>query len=634
MFGQAKFAAVNAALNARFAQHGTLVAVHRGTGIASVVENTSDAVTAAVASGGDIVEIDVLASADGAFFAFHEGEEQRLLGIDADLRRMAAAEIDVLSYVHADRPGRTVRVERLLELLARFRGSTLFNVDRSWGWWAELLPALDTLDMAGQLLLKSWANDDHVRLLREHPVKYPYLPICASIEEAHAHLDDPDLNIVGVELLAIDQDSPFLDPATIAELHRRGAFVLVNAEVLTTGVPLFCGVDDEVSVLGSPAAGWGRLFELGVDVIQTDWPWLLRDYRAGRVTPSPPVDRSPHPVPVNQKPARVRLEDVAAEAGVSRTSASRVMLDQGKVSQETRRRVWAAADRLGYVTNVMASELASGGSATIGLLLRDAANPAYGLLFTELQKAAHDDGLTLVTMTISADDRGRAQVASLHRLMGMRVAGLIVATGGVTSEQLEPFRTRIPIMRSGRPETTDLIHAVSYDEEDAARRLAEHVAGLGHCDVAVLVTREEDSYPEFVRGSTMAAGLAARGVRVSRIDVGGRSEEVEAAVALAKAGQVTAVMCPSDLRQLNVLRALTAWGLRVPQDVSVTGCDGILPGADLMGLTTLRIPVEEVARRTIARMAALLRADRPAGIVNERLPGELVPGSTAGPPPR
>ncbi|MGO2361652.1 MAG: LacI family DNA-binding transcriptional regulator, partial [Brachybacterium tyrofermentans] len=143
---------------------------------------------------------------------------------------------------------------------------------------------------------------------------------------------------------------------------------------------------------------------------------------------------SPEPRP----PGRVRLEDVAAAAGVSRTSASRVMLGQGKVSDRTRRRVLAVADELGYVTNVAASELASGGSSTVGLLLRDASNPAYGLLFSELQKAGHAAGVTLLSMTIKHDDQGRQQVASLHRLMGMRVAGLIVATGGVTSDQLEP----------------------------------------------------------------------------------------------------------------------------------------------------------------------------------------------------
>ena len=75
----------------------------------------------------------------------------------------------------------------------------------------------------------------------------------------------------------------------------------------------------------------------------------------------------------------------------------------------------------------MARELASRTSNTVGLLLRDAANPAYGLLFTELQHAAHAVGMSVVSMTISVDQDGQQQVASLYRLLGMRVAGLIVA---------------------------------------------------------------------------------------------------------------------------------------------------------------------------------------------------------------
>lgn len=336
---------------------------------------------------------------------------------------------------------------------------------------------------------------------------------------------------------------------------------------------------------------------------------------------------------VPDQPTSFTMEDVAAAAGVSRTSVSRVMLGQKKVSEETRRRVFAAAERLGYVPNVLASELASRGSSTIGLLLRDAANPAYGLLFTQLQEAAHAADLTLVSMTVTADTRGRRQVAGLHRLMGMRVGGLIVATGGVTSEQLEPFCSRIPIIRAGRPETTDHIHAVSYDEVHAGRSLAEHVADAGHRDVAILVTAEGDSYPEYVRGTTMAATLAGRGVRIIPVPVGaGPRGGVAEAVALAREGRVSAIMCPSDLRQLEVIRGLAAVGLSVPGDVSVSGCDGILHGADLLGLTTYRIPVEQLARRTVSRMAELLAAHPGAGVVAERLPGVLVPGRTVGPP--
>lgn len=326
------------------------------------------------------------------------------------------------------------------------------------------------------------------------------------------------------------------------------------------------------------------------------------------------------------------MADVAAAAGVSRAAVSRVLLNRGGFSDETRRRVLEAVERLGYVPNVMASQLASRGTNTLGLLLRDAANPAYGLLFTELQTAAHRAGLTLVSMTISADNRGRAQLASLQHLMGMRVAGLIVATGGVSTEQLLPFAGRIPIVRAGRPEPTSAIHAVSYDEERHAHLLAEAVAAEGHRSVAVLITESDYSYPEFVRGTGMARVLRERGVEVRELAVRVPEDGIADAVRLTADGVVTAVMCPSDSRMLGVLRAAAAAGLDVPSDVSVTGCDGILPGLDLLGLTTVRIPVEELAARTIDLMKQLVSDRPPSAAVQQRVCGKLIPGRTLGQP--
>ena len=279
MIGQSHFAGVNRLIEDRLRAVGTLIVAHRGTAIASVVENTAAAVLAAFASGSDVVEVDVTAAADGAFFAFHDGEEQRLLGITSNLTTMAAQHIRDLRYRHVERPGRPAPVEPLMGLLDSFRGSALFHLDRSWPWWPALLPALDELDMQQQLLLKSPADTGHVQVLRRHPTKYPYMPICRTLAQAHQHLEDPQVNTVGVELLAEDASSPFLNPEVIAGLRARGVFTLVNSEVLTTGRALFAGYDDELSVLIDPQAGWGPMLELGIDAIQTDWPWLLRDHR-------------------------------------------------------------------------------------------------------------------------------------------------------------------------------------------------------------------------------------------------------------------------------------------------------------------------------------------------------------------
>ncbi len=286
-FGNPRYAEINALLNRRFLEAGTLVMAHRGTASGSIAENTTGAVLAAVRSGADIVEIDVTGSSDGEHFVHHDGLEAQHLTTDINLTRMPAAAIEEMSYRWLDRPDREVRLERLRDLLRGFRAhsrdAVIFNIDRSWWWWPEVLDELASLDMAPQLLLKCHArNAEAIETLAAYPVKFPFLPICFTVEEAHAYLDRDDLNVIGVEVIAPTSDSPFTDKAVIAELRSRGVFVLVNAEVLPIPVQCFPGLCDERAILEGSDAGWGPLFELGADVIQTDWPWLLSDYREYR----------------------------------------------------------------------------------------------------------------------------------------------------------------------------------------------------------------------------------------------------------------------------------------------------------------------------------------------------------------
>lgn len=332
------------------------------------------------------------------------------------------------------------------------------------------------------------------------------------------------------------------------------------------------------------------------------------------------------------RPLQVTIADVAAAAGVSRATATRALQGKGRFAEETRERVLEVSARLGYVPNTMAADLAAGRTGVVGLMLRDASNPAYGLLFSRLQEEAHRRGMELVTMTIGADTGGAKQVSALQRLLGMRVAGLIVATGSVDSEQLLPFAAEVPILRAGRPETSDRIGAVSYDEDTHGRLLAEHVLALGHRDVAVLATDPASSFPEHVRATAMRRTLEGGGARVHAIPVqAAPTDGMPEAIALASAGTVTAVMCSSDYRLLEFMRAARSRGLRVPDDVSATGCDGILPGADLLGITTVRLPVERVAAVTLDRMQRLLEGGDDDPPARELFAGRLLPGGTAAP---
>jgi hypothetical protein len=278
MFGLQKFAGINAPLNAAFSGRLPLVAVHRGTGLGTLVENTLPAVTAALRQGAEMVEIDVVESTDGEFFLFHDGYESMHFGLLENIRTMDSAQIRSLQYRWAASGSGTYGVATLAEVLSAHPDS-LFNVDRSWWFWPRLLPYLDQFQTPGTKVLKSPVTEEYLGLLATHGVKYPYAPMVRSHREVLQVLEASDVNTVGMELLPDSEDHEFASPDYVRWLHDRGIFALVNAINLSDGVPLFCGWDDETSVLTAPDAGWGRLIDYGADVIQTDWPGMLVPYR-------------------------------------------------------------------------------------------------------------------------------------------------------------------------------------------------------------------------------------------------------------------------------------------------------------------------------------------------------------------
>lgn len=286
MFGKPIHKTVNELINSAATKKHPVIVSHGGVAVGSVVANTSLAVTGALASGADWVKIDVSGSSDGVLFAFHDGFEEELLGwSDGNIQSLTAAEIADHSYRWANRPGRRARVEQLVDLLEERRGTeVVFVLDRSWWRWPAMLRTLDGLDMASQIMLKvpAW-EDQALRRLASHPVKYPALAICGEpedIDDALRH--DNDLNVVGAELIAHDSRSPWFNSEVIGSVRDRRLMTLINSETLTTGVPLFGGHDDELALTEGPDAAWGLLLDLGIDAIQTEWPWVLRDFRSWR----------------------------------------------------------------------------------------------------------------------------------------------------------------------------------------------------------------------------------------------------------------------------------------------------------------------------------------------------------------
>ena len=263
----------------KLAIHPFLIAVHRGSSMGNIVENTIPAFQAGVQSGADILEVDIIRSTDGKFYLFHDGNEQRLLGQERNIKTMDSNEIDSLSY--RNNIGHVVhfKVEKLEDVLNTFKGELLINLDRSWEYWDTFLPFLDQFDMQDQIILKSPVDPRYLDLLDAYPVKYAYMPIMKEtseidIVEAYEHI-----HMIGMEIISESQESPFYQDETIKRIKDKGLFIWINAIKLDDDHILFADWDDDASIMKGPAFGWQRIVDKGADMIQTDWPSLLDNYR-------------------------------------------------------------------------------------------------------------------------------------------------------------------------------------------------------------------------------------------------------------------------------------------------------------------------------------------------------------------
>ena len=278
-----RYAQINTPLSQKLAQKKCLIAAHRGSWGGNIAQNTVGAYKAALQMGADIVETDVNATTDGVLYSFHDGNEQRVFGVEKSIRQMDSKEVENYHPINTCNELTAARINRLTEVLDFLSHGELLNIDRAWNIIPQLLEVLDRYPNAKyQVVIKAPLKAKAAyEYLNAHPVKYMFMPICYSFEDVEAALSYPDLNVVGCEIVAFDEQMELFSDESIQRIHDRNLFVWVNAITLgDVGVrPLYAKLDDDVSVLEDPSLGWGKLFEKKTDVMQTDWPALLYQYR-------------------------------------------------------------------------------------------------------------------------------------------------------------------------------------------------------------------------------------------------------------------------------------------------------------------------------------------------------------------
>ncbi|TWS18192.1 LacI family transcriptional regulator [Tsukamurella asaccharolytica] len=321
---------------------------------------------------------------------------------------------------------------------------------------------------------------------------------------------------------------------------------------------------------------------------------------------------------------RTTLVHVAEAAGVSLSTASHAFGVDKPISDATRARVLAAAAALGYEgPDPRARSLRSGRTDIIGVQVDDEAGRAFrdpviiGIL----------DGVSAALAASPTSVLLLPDSLPEERLRTLPVDGVVAAGCSPALESLRAAMARrsIPVVTAGNQ--VDDIGSVGVENHSATALLTDHLHTLGHRSVSVVRLRDGD----VERARTAAALAAFPDAAVvtsadSTIDEGFR-----AAGELLERAVPTAVIAQSDLLAVGAIRAAEARGLRVPEDLSVVGFDGVrIDGFD-RALTTIRQPIVEMGRRAAQ---AVLAAQEGAPLPTLALDVELVVGDTTGAAPQ
>ncbi|QAY64936.1 LacI family transcriptional regulator [Xylanimonas allomyrinae] len=336
------------------------------------------------------------------------------------------------------------------------------------------------------------------------------------------------------------------------------------------------------------------------------------------------------------------MSDVAARAGVSHQTVSRVLNDHPSVRPATRDRVLAAIQELGYRRNSAARALVTARSATVGVLTNGSAHFGPASTVLAVEAALRREGYFISTSSLSGTDAAAAADA-LERLVDQGVEGVVAVAplaevALAIGEHAPPCPVVVVAARRDVPDTVREQY-VCVDQYRGARLATEHLLGLGHRHVVHLAGPAR-WFDAAERTASFLATAQAWGVQADVVETRGwsarRGYELGQALAprVRRAGGPTGFFASNDLMAMGLMRAFWEHGLRVPEDVSVVGFDDIEGSAFLVpALTTVRQPFEAVGR---AAVRALLDAwetpddpDRPsmAAVIAPEL---VVRGSTAG----
>lgn len=334
----------------------------------------------------------------------------------------------------------------------------------------------------------------------------------------------------------------------------------------------------------------------------------------------------------NKKRESPTRQDVAKRAGVSVATVSHVINDTKFVSPELKEKVTEAISFYKYKPNMVARSLTTKRTNLIGIVVNDITNPYYGEIAQGMEEVAHKHGYIVSLILASGDSESYIASIMQHQMDGIFIA--TTRSYGFTKEHIEG------LVKSGVVIVNDqygISARINFDYKRAMDNLIRYLAGLGHKSIGLLsgISLKPPGnirfthYKECIEKYRLDndSRLVVEGMYPYKTDHRTGYEAMN--VLLSRGTQATAVITTNDYMAFGAMKSIKEAGLRIPEDISVCGCDDVFL-AECMDppLTTIRVPKIEMGRQAMYMILNEINGNKQ---VSKYLEAELVIRGSTGP---
>jgi DNA-binding LacI/PurR family transcriptional regulator len=327
------------------------------------------------------------------------------------------------------------------------------------------------------------------------------------------------------------------------------------------------------------------------------------------------------------------MKDVAERAGVSVTTVSHVINKTRYTAPATKKRVVAAIRELRFHKDAHARRLATGRSDFFGMIVSDIGNPFYDEVIKSFEAAALERRFELLLCNTNYDPQ-RAE-AGVHMLIENKIRGVAVMPTEFAPALAEELRANgVPMVLADIGTVGPYVSNIKIEFAHGIDQAVQHLYDLGHRDLA-FISGPISLRSALIRRDAFVNGVQRRGLSAGRIIEGDHKVEggIAAVPHLVRGGSLpTAVLCSNDLTAIGLINGFQQAGIRVPEDVSVVGFDGIQLASILRPpLTTVSLSRERLGRLAFEALQKIARAKGHKGEQYMIETSLVVRGSTAHP---